>query len=75
MKYSTQCLEIFEMHQIPVEVKDNGMHLQVMGITGFINFWPATGVWIYKDITQCSNHLPGFGIYTLLRHCREDLDK
>ena len=74
MKYSTQCLEIFERYDIPVEIRDKGNQLQVMGIIGFIDFWPATGVWVYKDITQRS-HLPGFGIYTLLRHCREDLDK
>ena len=40
MKYSTQCLEILEMHQIPVEVQDKGNQLQVMGIKGFIHFWP-----------------------------------
>lgn len=47
---------------IPFTEHNNGAHLVVEGVTGFIDFWPGTGKWKTRDFPPVN----GFGVRGLI---------
>lgn len=63
-KNLTFSTEILDNYNIEYESKNNGIHLIVKGLDGFIDFWPSTGKFTLREGKS------GRGVFNLIRHCR-----
>lgn len=62
--------ELLVLHGVQFTSKNDGAHLIVVEKqTGMvIDFWPATGKWVWRDAIDYGDRTEGRGVFNLLKH-------
>ena len=55
-------MDLLKQHEIEFKVFNNGVHLVVTTKFGLVDFWPGTGKFKFRKLTQT-----GRGVFKLLR--------